>query len=389
MRSSHRKAVVVCASLLVFAACGDDDADGEASGSTAASTTAGAVESTDAATPATDGAQTTVAPAPEPVEPLTVIAPSANPTIVGTVGVAVAAGIFEELGLDVDLQAGGNDLNLVVAGSADLTQAATADAGSLEAQGKGMSAIWAASGGGLGAVFLVAADGPESIEEFTQEAADGCSFGITSIGSTSYSYGNALNAALDVDCELLELGSSTSQIVGAVVSGRADMMVGTPGNPSVAAAIEAGELKVLIDTADRGDPLVDELGIGEITDRVWIGLEDNLESKRESIVRFVAGLKTAAEMFETAPAEELADLLLTLDLMKDEYPAAEDREDLIAAIEAAKPYTNWNDGYITKEDWEQGLASIATWGLDDFDPADPARSYERIVDMSFYDEAVV
>jgi len=325
----------------------------------------------------------------EEVVPLKVLVSSGNPQYIGTVGVGIAEGIFSDLGLEVELEIAGSgqETNLVIAGSADLTITGTADLGSIEGQGKDVSAIWAAGGGGLGVIFLAPIDGPSTVDDFTAKAEqDGCRFATTSPGSTTWQYGNAFNSALGLECELVEFGGS-SEVISAIAAGRADVGVSTPSNTAANAALDEGQLQILIDTREVDDPTVEALGISATVDRVWMGLADNLEAKKASVRRFIEGLMLAGEIYQERAPEELADLLLTLEVVQAEYPTPEDVEDLVQGIESSKPYVDWNDGQITPEEWDQTLETIGTFGLEEFDPTDPARAYDRVVDMSFYEAA--
>ncbi len=384
MRSLSRPFALSLAAL-VLVSCGDDDAgDSSPDTSSPAAPSAGPTTSAGSATTAVQGSPSSSTAPVTRVAPLSVTSAGTNPLLVGTVGVGIAAGIFDDLGLEVDFSVIGRQggINSVVAGQADLTETNTNNAGAIEKEGKDVSAVWAASGGGLGITLLVGADGPTTVEEFVEQAADGCVFGVSAPGSSGYGYAKIFTRALGVDCEILELGE-TAQIVGAVVTGRVDAMANALTNTEVAAAYDAGELRVLLDTAD---PSIATLDIPQYTERVWIGLAENLESKRESVERFVEGMKRAAELFETMPADEIAELLLTIEPVAAEFPA-DDRDLLVEAIESARPFVNWNDGFISAEDWALGLATASEFEVPDFDPSDPARSYEAVIDMSFYEAA--
>ncbi len=357
------------------AACGDDDSDESGS-----STPPSAVVTEGSASPASSAAS-----GESPTEPdrLVFSAAGTNPNLVGTVGLGVAAGVFADLGLDVvvEVTGRGEALNAVIAGRADITEMNTTSAMDVEGQGKDMSAIWAASGGGAGWALVTSSTGPASVDELVALAQDGCTVAVTAPGSTGYGFTKMFMGALGIDCELIEHGE-VDLMVGALLADRVDAYAAPLNEPQTAAALEAGRAQVILNTSD---PSIAEFGLPRFTQRVFVGLAENLDDKRDAVSRFVAGLKTAADMFQSMGADEIAAALLTVDAIAVEYPTAADEERLAAGVELAKEVVDWNHGYISPEDWELGLETMATWDIPEFDPTDDARSYERIVDMSFFE----
>ncbi|WP_158559944.1 ABC transporter substrate-binding protein [Prauserella sp. PE36] len=321
-----------------------------------------------------------------PGDGITVVTASSNPTISGTVALGIAKGTFDEAGVEVNLELGEGSqaVNTMVAGRADLTESSATSASSLEVGGKDISAVWASAGGGLGLKLFTAADGPKTVEEFETELADGCSAGVTAPGSSGYGYMLLLKEELGLDCELVELGD-TAQILGAMISGRVDTMLSTSDDPALAAAVQAGEVNIVLDMAKR--ERITELGIPQFPDRIFFGLKRNLDGKRDAMVAFASGMKEAANLYASMDAEEIADAILSIEVLATEFPTDEDRTGLIASIKESKPFVNWTDGHIAEKDWNNLLSAAADWEIDGFDAADPKRSYANIVDMSFYNAA--
>lgn len=314
---------------------------------------------------------------------LRVVLPNAGPTIAGTIALGIASGTFQKAGVDVELEIaeGAQAVNAMVAGRADLTEASTTSASSLEVQGKDTSAVWANSGGGLGLQLFAAADAPKSMSEFQSQKSGKCAAGVTAPGGSGYGYTTMLNKKLRLDCKMVVLGDS-DQILGALMAGRIDVALSTGGDKGWEDAVDADRVHVLLDPDD-----LETQGLPQFPERVLFGLADKLSAKKKAVVSFMTGMRQAAKLYASADAGETADKLLTVDAIKTDFPLAEDREVLVTAIEASKPYVNWTDGYISSEDWEEMLKTVATWGDKDFDPKDPKRSYDSVVDMSFYDES--
>jgi ABC-type nitrate/sulfonate/bicarbonate transport system substrate-binding protein len=358
MKQLARGLVAVSALAVALAGCGSNGSNG------------------------TDGSDQSGKNLPE----LTVIVAGSTPTITGTLALGIAEGIFQDAGVKVSLKIGegAQAVNAMVAGQADLTEASATSASSLEAQGKDISAVWASSGGGLGLKLFTATDGPKTLEEFQDQLAGKCTAGVTAPGSSGYGYMALFNDELGLDCELRELGD-TSQILGALLSGRVDSMLSTANEPSVAAAIEAGQVNILLDTANPEE--IRGLGIPQFPDRVFFGLKSDLDAKSDAMQAFAVGMNQAASLYSSMDADGIADAMLSIDSLQSEYPTDEDRTSLVGGIKDSKPFVNWADGYISEGDWNTYLNTAANWGIDGFDASDPKRSYASVVDMSFYDSA--
>lgn len=304
----------------------------------------------------------------------------------GTIGLGVASGTFENAGVVVEIQVldGAQATNAMAAGRADLVITGPTSASSLEVQGKDVSAVWASSGGDLGLRLFTAADGPATLSQFKRELAGKCTWGVTSLGGLDYGYANLFNKKSGLGCKIVELGDSQS-VLGALTTGRVDIMIGTGQSTDMTAAVEAGKIQVILETED---PEWRALALPEYPRRVAYGLAANLGKKERAMVGFLAGMRQAAKLYASTDADEIADQLLTVDAIKNDYPSAHDRQVLIDSIKSSKPYVNWNDGYISRADWKEFLKDTAeNSGIKDFDPDDPRRSYENVVDMSFYDES--
>jgi len=368
MRNSRRRATLFVVAAAMVSACGNG-------GSTAPATE---TEERTGTPPESEE------PTPVDLEPIKVIVPGLSPVLAGTVALGEAAGIFDDLGLSVDVQFGiggsQNAISLVVAGEADLAEISGIAAGALEVQGQDISIVWGVAGGGLGMSLITGADGASTVEELQASAADGCSFAVTSPGSSSYGYAKTFSQALGIDCELIEFGE-VGQIIGAVVSGRADAFAGPVAGP-INAAVQDGNLQVLFSTSDPDDNTIE---ISRFTERTFAGMAENLEAKRASVEAFVTGMRQAAEAYASMSNEEIANLLLTLEEYQVDYPEEADFERLQADVEQARAFVNWDDGHISEENWSSQLEAATTWEVPDFDADDPARSYDAVVDMSFYD----
>jgi ABC-type nitrate/sulfonate/bicarbonate transport system substrate-binding protein len=313
---------------------------------------------------------------------LTVIVASPNPTITGTIALGIAEGTFEGAGVKVHLEVGegAQAVNAMVAGRADLTEASAASAGSLEAQGKDISAIWASSGGGMGLKLFTSAGGPTTVAEFQDQLAGQCSAGVTAPGSSGYGYMALFNDELGLDCRLVEL-ADTAQILSALISGRVDTMLSSASEPAVATAVGSEQVNIILDTAS-GE--VTELGLPQFPDRVIFGLSSNLDNKRADVEAFTEGMQRAAVLYQSMDVQEIQAAMLSIESIGAEFPTAEDRAGLTKAITDSKPFVNWTHGYIAESDWNSFLNAAANWDIDGFDHTDPKQGYASVVDMSYY-----
>lgn len=302
---------------------------------------------------------------------------SATPTVIlSAVVLGVESGIFKELGLNVEVVTGvgGNSINLVAAGQADIGVGAIPNIVNVTSKGRPMSLVYGTAGLGLGTI-LVARDGLRSLDEV--KALPKCTFATVTPGTANYGHANYLNKALGLNCELVTFKTSIEQ-GGAVAAGRAD--VAATIYDSLGAAIRQGKVRILVD----GRVPADQKHLGpQHTEQALYGLKDNLQTKREAIVRFMRGMGKINALLRSAPTAELVALF-----RKNQDFQIQDPGVLAESVENSRAFMNPNAGYISSPDWANALEQFPTWGIPDFVPTDPVWRYGAAVDMSFYEAAL-
>ncbi len=344
----------VCASGLALAGCGGSDEPGGA-------TTAAA------GGPAGPASLTIAYPAFSSSHPLAYIAEH--------------EGYFDDENLRVKILSGqgANTTTLVVSGRADLVTAGASTPLAIAAQGKQPSIVYGVAGGGTAAFMVGSTKAAKTLDQL--QSLDDCRLGTFSKGSSAYGFAAYYNETLDLGCELIPF-SDVPTAVAALVGGRADAVVASYG--LLSPAIADGKASILIDTR------LPEVRERYLRDQVFpeaieFGIADQLEGKRDAVVRYLRALGKARTFLETRPAAEVADVLAS-------YPqgtsslTADQMSDTVEALRAYSPLGS-DGGYVGPEVWQTALAAFARFGLDGYDPDAPGVQYDRLVDMSFLQEA--
>ncbi len=295
--------------------------------------------------------------------------------------IAQDQGFFERENLTVEISdgQGANVTTLLVSGRADFAQAGPDTPLNLSEQGKQTSIVYGLGGGGL-AGFMVGS--PKTAGDLEQlRSLDACRMATFAEGTPSNGYARVYSEQLGLHCDIVPFADVPSA-VAALAGGRADAVVASYG--TLATAIGEGKAKILIDTRD---PDVRARYIQEpFLEAVEFGVEANLRRKRDAVVRYVKALGRARAWAEEHSDAEIADLLAGF----GGGFAQTDRSlltDQVAALRQYMPIGN-DDGGISEEQWRAALAGMSERGVLPGSPEDEAVSYERNVDMSFYDEAV-
>ena len=372
-RSRRRRvpgwAAVVAVALLLAAACGDDDDGGAAATTTAAGGTA---------TTAAQSTETTL----EPVDPLKITIGSASELYAAT-WVALGNGLFEKHGVEVEVtgydgvQSG---LAQLSADQIDLFLFTPVLGLNLAKEDIDVSFVYRFSD--LDYHFASFATIPE-ITSFDQLKALGsdCRLATASVGTSMYAIALAFSEAYQLDCELVPQAGATLQ-VPALASG--DVQAAVVLNTPAFTAAEQGVLNLLYDprtvTEAEGKKVLAE----SYPHIIAVGKTGTLESKRESVVRFISALQEGSEVVQSSTPEELTEIA--------------QKVEPFATVDAAKAAASWaiiqgmipdrpDPGRITEDDWNALLQGLVKWGAEGIDPADPKLSYDAVVDMSYFDEA--
>jgi ABC-type nitrate/sulfonate/bicarbonate transport system substrate-binding protein len=335
----------------------------------------GLVATACASNPGQGAPSATAGSQPPPVVTLKFV--SATPTVIlSAVVLGVESGIFKDLGLNVEVTTGvgGNSINLVAAGQADLGVGAIPNIVNVSSQGKQMSLIYGTAGWGLGTI-LVARDGLKTLDDV--KALPKCTFATVTPGTANYGHASYLNKALGLNCELVTFQTSTLQ-GGAVAAGRTD--VAATIYDALGAAIKQGKVKILVD----GRVPADQKHLGpKFTEQALYGLKSNLESKREAIVRFMRGMAKVNDLMQTSSTSQLVSLF-----RKNNDFQLQDAGILTESTENSLAFMNPNKGYVTKADWTAAVGEFATWGIPDFNGNSASWAYDAAVDMSFFEAGV-
>lgn len=294
-----------------------------------------------------------------------------------TLWLAEYEGYFEDENLDVSISVdGGNVTGNVVGGRADI--GVTGIGGSLAAtnEGRDTSIIyWWSGHGGSGFVTGQAdLDGPE----------DCGSVASMPEGTAAYGWAEWYRANLDVDWPEIVTVPDIPTLVAAFQSGQHDCVVIT--GATFVPFVEDGSAQFLVDPRDP-DGLPEGLADFDLVEAAAFGLADNLPGKQEAVERFIRALDRAAELMESASAEELASIIVEGD--RDATWAGHDEDSLTVGFEVAVFFTAPNGGYVPPEAWDtEQLEFFVSGGLPFIDPEDETWSYEQRVDMTYHEGAL-
>ena len=370
----QRRAVVWIAvsvvALLFAAACGGDDDDAAATTTTAASgatTTAGAESTTTAL---------------EPVDPLKVTIGSVSEVYAGT-WIALGDQLFEKHGVDVEVstydgvQSG---LAQLTADQIDLFFFTPLLGLNLANQGIEISNIFRfADFTGYAAAFVTTPD-ITSFDDLKAKGSD-CRIAATSVGTGYYYLALAYKEAYGLECEIVPQGSATLALP-ALTSGEVQAAVIVPA--LAYGAVEQNVVNILFDPRTATEAEAEKVVPEGHPFTLVFGKKEVLEKKREAVVRFVAALQEANKIVQESTPEELAEITLQVEPWKTTDPAK------LAQTWKVTQQTvppGPDSGRMSEADWNKALNGVVKWGVEGIDPADPDLAYDKVVDMSYYDEA--
>lgn len=355
MRRRAVSTLVVGAAALAIAGCGGDD-----SSSNASKTTSGAGSG----------------------ERLTLNVANAS-TDLSTLAmfVADARGLFEKQNLDVNFTAGTNTNRpaLLASKKVDLIYDSNGVAIKLGQQGQDLQTVFGLNG--YSANTELWSGKVKTLEE--AQKLDKCRIGTTVQGGSTYGYAKYWKEKYGLKCDI-SIAQAYDILASGARSGNYDLVT----IPLSTVSARPQGVNVLIKEAKTGDPSYPQLPGGNNAEIAgFLGIKGNLAGKREQVERFIRGLVEAQEVVDDSTIDELVK-----DVQKTEIFRAIPPDVLKKQIETARPNV-WRDpaskkvGYIPAEVWKDSLESYGYWGMEGFEPSDPAFGYDRLVDMSYYDAA--
>lgn len=320
-----------------------------------------------------------------PVAPLNIVIGSATVSY-GSVFVALANNLFAKNGVHVnvvDYTGVATGAQQLVAGQIDLSGVVN-QALSIAEQGKQTSIISdIANLSGRGYAFL----GRPGITSMSQLQSMGTNCTIISLvsGTPLYAYTQKVMKAYNLHCRLITT-SAANLSATTVESGGADAGTVVPIDGTTAQANGKGNL--LLNPTKMSD--ADAAKIFPIVYPIltWVGLKDNLQAKRESVIRFERALRQASALMAKTSPDQLAQWCLN-NLPLNPF-AGSTQTALSAAwtLQLAQFPKGSDAGFISEATWNAELTGIAQdWHLANFDPTAPAVQYKSIVDMSYFNAA--
>jgi hypothetical protein len=174
-------------------------------------------------------------------------------------------------------------------------------------------------------------------------------------------------------------------LIAAVSSGYAKVGIVTYADAlSALSALAAGKITLLLDPLHVPPALAKELVPQEYPAFVVFGLRSTLRDHRGAVVRFLRALRQANADLLKASTEQLGTTTASLPAFAGTPPSL-----LATAWAAVLPQipTGPQAGSISQSAWRTALRGFADWGLPGYRPTDPTLSYQRVVDMSYFNEA--
>ncbi|MGW4340931.1 ABC transporter substrate-binding protein [Rhodococcus koreensis] len=290
--------------------------------------------------------------------------------------VAQARGLFEKQNLKVDISSASKSTiaALLSSGGTDLIQDSNGTAISQALKGRP----------------TVVAYGIASYNSHTelwssdvatlQDAANlsDCRFATVAPGGASYGYAAYWKQKFGLKCDLV-VAQSYDVIAAGVRSGTYTM--GVIPRSTVGAVPSGVNVLIKQDTPDY--PAIPDGG-KQATIAGLLGLADNLQAKREAMVRFERAMIEAQHILDHASPDDLMRDVQQVEIFKA-VPEATLRQQIVTArANIWKDPDSQKPGFISEATWTNSLKTYGYWGIQDFSPDNPDVAYDKLIDMSFY-----
>jgi len=301
--------------------------------------------------------------------PLKVVLGAVDPNGAGFFWVAYLQGYFKDESLDLTWQnVGANVQTAIASGQADIGAIGAANALNLAKNGVDTVIVYNHTSG-RGSGFLFAKPGISSPRD--------CRSTATFAGSTTYAWAVTLKRELNLSYDIIPL-TDTAIVRAGILSGQFDCVVSSLS--TLASLADEGKIHILLDPREPTYPTSVPQGV---SGGAWFGTRDNLLAKREAVVRFIHALGRGWADYQKMTADQIGALLRKEPSFQQFSDSA-----LVSGSTAAKPFAL--DGFISSPAWSATirLYKDGQLGLDAVDPTVAMWSYERRVDMSYYDAAI-
>jgi len=290
--------------------------------------------------------------------------------------IPLTLGYFNDEALDVEgKNVGVNVVTALASGQADIGSIGTPNALTPVKNGVETSIIYNTTDA-IGAGFVFGQKTISSIQECKRVAAlGGASSGIT--------WASIMMRQFSAKYDIVPF-TDQSTLQASMAAGAVDCAVGS--YPNFSPLLKDGRVHVVLDPRDSS-----KLPAGfprNVSAGAYFGITDNLKAKREAVVRFLRATDRALhDVIMKQTPQQLAAIL-----KKDSNFQAQSEADLAEQIGVVRDYYAPLNGYLPASLWpatvqfyKDGGPSL---GLESMDVAVPQWSYERRVDMSYFETAI-
>jgi ABC-type nitrate/sulfonate/bicarbonate transport system substrate-binding protein len=286
---------------------------------------------------------------------------------------AKAKGYFTSEGIDLQIIVSNSQTPTVMSGQADLAQGGIPAALAPVGNGKETSMVYAVAGNGY-AAYVAALPRIKTVAE--------CKTLVTQLpGTASYSWAvywrKQFAATYDIKTQ-----PGVAAIATTLGSGQADCAISA--SSTFTPLVDAGKARYVVDPT-KPQTMPTGVSLPEFADATWWGVTENLRSKRRLVERFLAAFQKGLKgVRASSSAAEIAKTMRT----QTEWQTIQE-DALTSDVKQVLPSLSPHDGYMRASDWPGVLQFMVSGGTDLAGGVGDARwSYERRVDMSYYEKAL-
>jgi ABC-type nitrate/sulfonate/bicarbonate transport system substrate-binding protein len=308
------------------------------------------------------------------------IAIGAGTVTFGPVYIALVEGLFQRNCVNVNVvnnNAVAVQGALLVGGQVDLIVSASSGAAAIHVAGQPTKFIMDLTNYDYRTLALIGSGKLQTLADI-QAAGSNCRVGVANPGTAAYGYWKIVQAAFNIQCSVSTF-ATTPAVVASIVSGQTDAVISGPID-----AVNLGKLHypVILNPFNMSKDIQQKVAPSSYPFGVVAGLDQNLQSKKDAVVRFITAMRQALALTQglkvpllgditsrdTAafPGTTAASLAQTWSLVKHQVPTGPTAGTITSAA-----YTALLNGLIAGQQ-----ANIST--------TDPNQSYASEVDMSYF-----